>query len=225
MQGRRTLAFWFILAMALSISARAQRGGYGAPRSGHLGGGHLSFQGGGSGFRSYHGYSQWGYVRYGPLYGFRPYSRYGFHNYYSPFRYYYGPFGYYPGYYRRPPFYSGLYFGFAVPPYPYYSVPVYYPYSPNTLYWPEGTPTYVPPPYIERRNDVQGVPDRVWLVALSDGTIRAVKYYWLEDDTLTYITRDGNSSSVPLSEVDLSFTIQLNRERGVEFRLPTPSAE
>jgi hypothetical protein len=69
------------------------------------------------------------------------------------------------------------------------------------------------------------VADRVWLVALIDGTIRAVKDYGLKDDTLTYVTRDGQSSSVPLSEVDLSFTIQLNRERGLEFRLPRPLAE
>jgi hypothetical protein len=225
MQGKRTLVFWFIMVMALSITAQAQRGRYVSSRSGHFSRGHLSFQGRGYGFSGHYGYTQWGYGRYGHLHRFRPYSPYGFHSDYSPFRYYYGPFGYYRGYYRRPSIYSGLYFGFASAPYPYYSVPFYYPYLPNTLYWPEGTPTYEPTPDIQRRKDTQGVADRVWLVALIDGTIRAVKDYGLKDDTLTYVTRDGQSSSVPLSEVDLSFTIQLNRERGLEFRLPRPLAE
>jgi len=133
--------------------------------------------------------------------------------------------GYHWGYYRSPRFYSSLYFGFAAAPYSYYSVPFYYPYPPNKLYWPEATPAYEPPLGTERRKDAQGVADRVWLVALSDGTIRAVEDYWLKDDTLTYVTRDGKSSSVPLPKVDLAFTIQLNRERGLEFRLPRPSAE
>jgi len=52
------------------------------------------------------------------------------------------------------------------------------------------------------------------LLALNDGSIRATRDYWLELDTLPYLTRDGKSASVPLSELDLSFTLQLNRERG-----------
>src|SRR3954451_12830405 len=126
MQGKRTLAFWFIVVMALPVSVRAQRGSYGASRSGHFGGGHLSFQGGGYGFRGHYGYSQWGDGRYGHVYGFRPYSRYEFHSNYSSFQYYYGPLGYHRGYYRSPRFYSSRYFGFAAAPYSYYSVPFYY---------------------------------------------------------------------------------------------------
>jgi len=225
MQGKRALAIWFILMMALSFSAQAQGGRYGVPRSGHFAGGHLSFRGGGYGIGVRSGYGQWGYGGYGHVYGFRSYSPYRFYSYYSPFRHYNGSLGYYPRYYLRPRLYSGLSFGFAVAPYPYYSAPFYYPYWPNTLYWHEGTPTYESPPNIERQTDAKGVSERVWLVAFSDGSIRAIKDYGLKGDTLTYVTRDGRSTSVPLSQVDLEFTLQLNRERGLEFRLPTPPAE
>jgi hypothetical protein len=65
----------------------------------------------------------------------------------------------------------------------------------------------------------------MWLLALNDGSIRAARDYWLEDDTLRYLTRDGKSASVPLSELDLSFTLQLNRERSLDFRLPKPPTD
>src|SRR2546426_9463297 len=67
--------------------------------------------------------------------------------------------------------------------------------------------------------------ERYWLIAFKDKTIRAVTDYWLEDSTLNYISRDGSKSSVDLSNVDMPFTKELNRQRGLEFRLPRSSDE
>ncbi len=61
---------------------------------------------------------------------------------------------------------------------------------------------------------------RYWLIALKDGTILAVKDYWLEGSRLRYTTVQGKEDSVEYSQVDLNFTTQLNRERGLEFRTP-----
>ena len=59
-----------------------------------------------------------------------------------------------------------------------------------------------------------------WLLALKEGRIYAVTDYWLENETLHYVRRDGTKSSVLLEEVDLTFTKRLNRRLGSPFRLP-----
>ena len=59
-----------------------------------------------------------------------------------------------------------------------------------------------------------------WLLALKEGPIYAVADYWLEDETLHYVRRDGTKSSVLLEEVDLTFSKRLNRRLGIPFRLP-----
>ena len=59
-----------------------------------------------------------------------------------------------------------------------------------------------------------------WLLALKGGPIYAVTDYWLEEDTLHYVERNGTKASVPLIDVDLGFTKRLNRKLGMPFRLP-----
>ncbi len=77
-----------------------------------------------------------------------------------------------------------------------------------------------PAPVIpEYRKDIEEI---LWLLALKEGTILAATDYWLEDNALHYVRRDGTPSAVSLSEIDLPFTKQLNGERGLAFRLPTP---
>jgi len=71
---------------------------------------------------------------------------------------------------------------------------------------------------------VRGAAKRYWLVALKDGTVRIATDYWTEGNTLHYMLREGTKSTAPLSDVDVPFTKQLNQERGMEFRLPGPSA-
>ena len=58
------------------------------------------------------------------------------------------------------------------------------------------------------------------LLALKEGPIYAVTNYWLEDEILHYVRREGTKSSVPLEEVDLSFTKRLNQRLGIAFWIP-----
>jgi hypothetical protein len=59
----------------------------------------------------------------------------------------------------------------------------------------------------------------IYLIAMKDHTIMPALGYWLEGDTLTYITSQGNKNSVSLTLVDRDFSKQLNDERHVEFSL------
>ncbi len=62
----------------------------------------------------------------------------------------------------------------------------------------------------------------VFLIAMKDHTIFPAVAYWVEGDTLNYITTEGSQNRASLSLVDRDFSKQLNDERHVEFRLPAP---
>jgi len=59
----------------------------------------------------------------------------------------------------------------------------------------------------------------VTLLAFKDHTIVAVTDYWLEGETLYYSTSYGGQTGIPLDQLDLPFTQQLNRERNLRFVL------
>lgn len=61
----------------------------------------------------------------------------------------------------------------------------------------------------------------IFLVALKDHTIFPAIAYWVEGDTLNYITVQGVKNSVSLDLVDRDFSKQINKERKVEFGLPS----
>ena len=74
-----------------------------------------------------------------------------------------------------------------------------------------------------RRYDQPGVNDdqpTVFLIALKDHTIFPAVAYWVEGDTLNYITTQGSLNRASLELVDREFSKQLNDERHIEFRLP-----
>jgi hypothetical protein len=60
----------------------------------------------------------------------------------------------------------------------------------------------------------------IYLLAMSDHTIIAAVGYWVDDDTLSYITTEGSLNRISLSLVDREFSRQLNDSRNVEFKLP-----
>ncbi len=62
----------------------------------------------------------------------------------------------------------------------------------------------------------------IYLIAMKDHTIFATVAYWVEGDTLSYITVEGNQNRASLSLVDREFSAKLNSDRNVEFRLPAP---
>ena len=59
----------------------------------------------------------------------------------------------------------------------------------------------------------------IHLIALNNGTIVAALGYWLDGDTLNYITRDGNRNRISIDLVDREFSVKLNAERNLEFKL------
>ena len=64
-----------------------------------------------------------------------------------------------------------------------------------------------------------GGPAVVYLIAFKDHVIRAAMGYGVEGTTLFFTTPQGTREQVPLDAIDVPFSEQLNRERGVEFRL------
>ena len=60
----------------------------------------------------------------------------------------------------------------------------------------------------------------LFLIALRDHTIVPAVAYWVQGDTLNYVTLQGVQNRVSLSLVDRDFSKQLNSERNVPFRLP-----
>jgi hypothetical protein len=73
------------------------------------------------------------------------------------------------------------------------------------------------PPAASAAADDQPV---VFLIALRDHTIVPAVAYWLQGDTLNYITLQGAQNQVSVTLVDRDFSKQLNAERNVPFRLP-----
>jgi len=61
----------------------------------------------------------------------------------------------------------------------------------------------------------------MFLIAMNDHTIYPAIAYWVEGDTLSYITVQGVKNSVSLDLVDREFSKQINKERKVEFGLPS----
>src|SRR5262249_6103347 len=66
-----------------------------------------------------------------------------------------------------------------------------------------------------------GQPDNpTYLIALKDHTIYAAVGYWVQGDTLHYLTGGNTHNQVSLDLVDRELSARLNGERGVDFLLP-----
>jgi hypothetical protein len=59
-----------------------------------------------------------------------------------------------------------------------------------------------------------------YLVAKKDHAIIAVITYWVDGETLHYVTLQGDQDRVALDLVDRDFSKQLNADRRIEFKLP-----
>jgi hypothetical protein len=57
------------------------------------------------------------------------------------------------------------------------------------------------------------------LLAFKDHSFFAVTDYWVENNRLTYVNNYGTTGSAALDQLDLSLTLKLNNDRGVEFEL------
>jgi len=64
-----------------------------------------------------------------------------------------------------------------------------------------------------------------YLIAFKDHTIYAAVAYWVEGQTLHYVTNQNTHNQVSVDLLDRELTDRLNRERDVEFRLPPATAK
>lgn len=63
-------------------------------------------------------------------------------------------------------------------------------------------------------------PSVIFLIAMKDHTIYPAVAYWVQNGTLNYIDRQGTRNQVPLTQVDRDFSVQLNKDRKIDFALP-----
>jgi hypothetical protein len=131
---------------------------------------------------------------------------------------------YYGGYYYDP---SAGYGAQPAPAYPAYEDPGSYaaPQSPVVILN-QGMPAPAyrsdsSQPVTSDQGEIRpDAPPTIYLIAMTDQTILPAIAYWVENDTLAYITPEGNQNRVSLSLVDRDFSKKLNDDRHVEFRLP-----
>jgi hypothetical protein len=144
---------------------------------------------------------------------------------FSPFGFgAFGPFGLYGswyGGYNFPPYGSSFLFMPPVENLP----PAFGDYLPNTNYAPsyifEPEPLPVPEEAPPSANGSETQP--VVNLVLKDGTVFGVTSYWLVNDRLFYITTYKIQSSIPMDDLDLQKTVDMNYKRGVAFTLtPQP---
>jgi hypothetical protein len=215
----RKLAQFLLLSCFLVIPASAQRGGRGGSHGGAGGGFHGGagggfrggagggFRGGagggfrGGGFNGGRGWHGGGFV--GP--GFR--GRGGFRGYGFPYwSFYGGGWGYpYP------------YYGYAYDPYSAYSYPAYsypaYSYPPDDYGYAYSEPDAASCPQANGRP--------LYQVKLTyQSNVWVAQDYWFTAGTLNFITMQGEEKKTPINSIDRALTFQLNRNCGVDFRLP-----
>lgn len=89
--------------------------------------------------------------------------------------------------------------------------------------------TTLPPPGASPQGMMREPPEMqpddqptIYLIAMKDHTIFPAVAYWVDGDTLNYITTEGSPNRASLALVDRDFSKQLNDERHVEFKLPAP---
>ena len=80
-----------------------------------------------------------------------------------------------------------------------------------------------PAPLQVQGADVPADQPATYLIAYKDHTIYAAVAYWVEGDTLHYFTAGNTQNQVSLSLVDRDLTARLNKEAGLDVKLPAPS--
>lgn len=138
-----------------------------------------------------------------------------------------------------PVYYGGYYYDYDAPPAPAQGAEYDYGYtaqqpSPvvvlNQNFAPDLGPVgpgpypaypYVPPPDFSQTAPSPDTSQQVlFFIAMKDHTIFPAVAYWVDGDTLNYVTNQGVRNRVSLDLVDVDFSKQLNQQRGVDFALP-----
>jgi len=94
-------------------------------------------------------------------------------------------------------------------------------YAPAYIYVPEPLTRQQPPPSTNANTSSANQP--IVDLVLKDGTVFGVTTYWLSNGRLCYITTYQIQSSIPMRQLDLQKTVDMNWKRGIAFTL-TPQA-
>jgi len=79
---------------------------------------------------------------------------------------------------------------------------------------------YQAPTRATQEQPASETPSSGYLFAFKDNSIYSAVAYWVDGDTLHYFTNGNTHNQVSISLVDRTLTERLNRERGVDLRLP-----
>jgi hypothetical protein len=79
-----------------------------------------------------------------------------------------------------------------------------------------------PPPVVPMARPAPKDDPPSFYIALNDGWVYLARAYWVEDDTLHYLTGNGRHNQVSLALVNRDVSIRLNAKRADEFHLPPP---
>jgi hypothetical protein len=82
--------------------------------------------------------------------------------------------------------------------------------------------TATPPAAPKNGTSIMDEKATIYLIALTDGTVRQAIGYWQQGDTFHYITPDSTINHLSLAMVDRERSIQLNAERKLEFDIRPP---
>jgi len=80
-------------------------------------------------------------------------------------------------------------------------------------------PTVKPEPTEEPATASREARPATYLVVFKDNSIQSAMACWREGEMLHYVTVQGDHKSAPLATLDQEYTVELNRGRGLEFRL------
>jgi hypothetical protein len=67
--------------------------------------------------------------------------------------------------------------------------------------------------------DPLGTPQKYYLIAYKDHSVYSAMAYWLESDTLHYVTTQNTHNQASLALIDLDQTTKLNADNSVPFSL------
>ena len=70
--------------------------------------------------------------------------------------------------------------------------------------------------------DPLGPTENYYLIAYKNHSIYSALAYWIEGDTLHYVTTENTHNQASLSLIDVDRTYKLNADRSVPFSIPAP---
>ncbi len=77
-------------------------------------------------------------------------------------------------------------------------------------------------PYADQRTPAKDPEPTIYLLAFKDHNIVPALGYWMEGETLHYVSVEHSMNQASLGLIDRDLSQRLNDERGVEFKLPKP---